>query len=107
MLQLSFKNREEFEEFFFGPNSEKEMIFDCIVNQIEGALLENKKNATFAEIKFDGDPELVILELPKGNWLDSLNNALAFYEKSDLFEKCITVSNIIKKLDLPKKKKSS
>jgi len=107
ILQLNFEDREEFEEFFFGPEAQKEYIFDSIVVQIEEALENKKKWATFAEIFFSGDPVAVYLDLPKKNWIESLENAINYYESEDLFEKCIKVSNIIKKLESPKKKKSS
>jgi hypothetical protein len=107
ILKLSFTDREEFDDFFFGPEAEKEFIFDSIVGQIEDAIDNKKKNAIFAEIEFAGDPTPIYLEMPKKNWLESLNNALSFYEGEDLFEKCIKVTDIIKKLDSPKKKKSS
>ena len=98
ILELSFNNRDEFEEYFFGPYAEKEFIFDSIFNGIKEAIRLDKEVTTFAKVHFKGDPVPVYLDIPKDNWIDSLENALRFYEKNDLFEKCIDVSNTIKSI---------
>lgn len=99
ILKLRFNNSSEFEDFFFGPNAEKEHIYNAIVAQIKEALEKGLEAALFAEVIFKHDPLMVYLELPKQNWMDSLTNALRFYEQCDLFEECIEITKIIKKLD--------
>ena len=99
VLKLKFNDSREFEDFFFGPNAEKEHIYDSILDQIKEALEKDLEAALFAEIIFKNDPVMVYLELPKSNWLDSLHNARKYYEENDLFEKCIDITSIIKKLD--------
>lgn len=97
ILKLKFKHSSEFEDFFFGPYAEKEKIYDSLVDQIKDALEHGEGSALFAEVIFEDDPIIIYLELPRRNWLDSLTNALRFYEQNDLFEKCIDITKIIKK----------
>jgi hypothetical protein len=102
MIYLKFKSRDEFNDYFFGPYAEKEIIFDEIVDEIEGAMLNKQKLATFAEVEInlDGEDEdlYIFLDLPKKNWEESLLNALKYYETQELFEKCSRVSNMLKKI---------
>lgn len=100
MIYLTFKSRDEFNDYFFGPYAEKEHIFDEIVNEIEQAMLNKKKLATFAEVKIELADEAedlyIYLDLPKKNWDESLTNALKYYETQELFEKCSRVSKMLK-----------
>ena len=99
ILKLRFKDKEEFDDFFFGPNAEKDRIYDAIVDQIEESIELNGESALFAEVVIKGDPLMIYLTLPHYNWLDSLQNALKYYEEREDYEKCIDIVSIIKKLN--------
>jgi hypothetical protein len=96
MLKRRFKSEKEFKDYFFGPNAERELIFDFIVKSIEIAVNENKDTADFAEIVIDGDTLDIKCERPE--FKSNLQNALDFYVENEIYEKCKNVQTLIDKL---------
>jgi len=96
MLKRQFRTEEEFKDFFFGENAEREYIYDNIVSCIKIAMFENLDTADFAEIYIAG--ELMDIKCNRSEFEKNLNNALNFYLEEEIYEKCKEVQELINEL---------
>jgi len=96
MLKRQFRSEEEFKDFFFGENAEKEYIYDNMVNAIEVAMFENLDVADFAEIMIAG--ETIDIKCERQEFNMNLQNALTYYINEEIFEKCKRVQDLINEL---------
>ena len=96
MLKRQFRSEEEFKDFFFGENAEKEYIYDNMVNAIEVAMFENLDVADFAEIMIAG--ETIDIKCERQEFSMNLQNALTYYINEEIFEKCKRVQDLINEL---------
>jgi hypothetical protein len=97
MIKRQFRTEEEFENFFFGEDAEKEYIYDNIVDSIEIAMFEDLDVADFAEIMIAGDT--IDIKCEKHEFSMNLQNALKYYVDNEIFEKCKRVQDLINEHD--------
>ena len=96
MLKRQFRSEEEFRDFFFGEDAERELIYDNIVDCIDIAISEAKDTAFFAELIIEGDEMDINCHRPE--FKQNLENALNFYIENEIYEKCKNVQTLIDKL---------
>ena len=98
MLELQFKDAQEFEEYFFGPNAPKGEIYMNIFEGVKEGLDNDLDNVTFAEISFD-DGTFMVLDSVRDEWKQNLENCIKYYIQTEQFELCAEINEYIKLLD--------
>lgn len=98
MLRITLRDEDDFNEFFFGINSPKEKLYNSIIQSIETALMHGDDTAHFAEITFlYGD--VMDMGMEKRDWVENLDNALKYFEKQDMFEKCAMIVKLMERIN--------
>jgi hypothetical protein len=98
MLEIKLKNDTEIEDYFFGDDSNKGVIYDSLYQCIERGILNNLDDVIFCNISFD-DGESMDMVCSKGDYSKNLDNVLDWYEKTDQYERCIHLQTLKKRID--------
>jgi len=98
MLELQFKDAEEFEKYFFGIDAPKELIYKNIFEGVKEGLDNDLDTVTFAEISFD-DGTMVLLDSVRSEWKQNLENCINYFIEVENFELCAEMNEYLKLLE--------
>jgi hypothetical protein len=90
-MEIRLKNADDLNRYFFGPEADKELIYNNIFGCIEIGVLENLEEVHFCTLMFDNGEDSIEMICTKESYLENLDNVLTWYENTDQFEKCIKV----------------
>jgi hypothetical protein len=91
-MEIKLKNIDDLNRYFFGPEADKDLIYDNIFECIKIGVNENLEKVNFCTITFEDGDESIDMICNQDSYLDNLDNVLNWYEETDQFEKCIKVS---------------
>ena len=95
MLRLRLKDADAFEEFFFGTNMNKGLIYSNIYASIQKGIFNKQELVQFAQITFESGDE-VILDCHKDDFVENLSNCLNYYIEEEDYERCAQIQKLIK-----------
>ena len=78
----------------FEAKAKKPLMVKTLVNNIAEGIEDNLESVNIAEIKnYD-----LILNVPKSEWKSGLERAMEYYIKTEEYEQCSKIKNLIKKI---------
>ena len=78
----------------FEAKAKKPIMMKSLVTNISGGIKDNLESVNIAEIKNHD----VIISVPKAEWKAGLENAMNYYIKTEEYEECSKIKNIIDRL---------
>ena len=78
----------------FEAKAKKPIMMKSLVTNIAKGIKDNLKSVNVAEIKNHD----IILSVPKTEWKSGLENAMEYYIKTEEYEECSKIKNLIEKL---------
>ena len=79
----------------FETKSKKPLVMKTLVTNIAEGIESNLESINIAEIKNYN----LIISVPKNEWKDGLKNAMEYYIKTEEYEQCSKIKNLINKID--------
>lgn len=96
MKYLEFSNKEQLEEFIVNSRGE---MFDTIWRAIDAAEKAGEKSAEIAEISLEEEGVTIDMVSDEEDWINSLELALEYYVKNEQYETCISIKNLIERIN--------
>ena len=81
-------------EFNEELNSKKPMVYKSLIDGVTEAIKTDKKEIKLCEVKNSG----IFITVEKTEWKDSLDSALQYYIKTEEYEECSKIKDLIDKL---------
>ena len=78
----------------FEAKAKKPIMMKSLVTNIAKGIKDNLESVNVAEIKNHD----IILSVPKTEWKSGLENAMEYYIKTEEYEECSKIKNLIEKL---------
>ena len=78
----------------FEAKAKKPVMMKSLVLNIADGIKDNLESVNIAEIKSTD----IILSVPKDEWKGGLENALDYYIKTEEYEECTKIKNLIERL---------
>ncbi len=78
----------------FEAKAKKPVMMKSLVSNIASGIKEELESVNIAEIKHHD----VIISVPKTEWKSGLENAMEYYIKTEEYEICSKIKNLINKL---------
>jgi len=78
----------------FEAKAKKPVMMRSLVSNIASGIKNNLKSVNVAEIKHHD----VIISVPKDEWKSGLENAMNYYIKTEEYEVCSKIKELIKRL---------
>ena len=78
----------------FEAKAKKPVMMKSLVSNIAEGIEDNLESVNVAEIKYTD----VILSVPKSEWKGGLERAMEYYIKTEEYEECSKIQELIKKL---------
>ena len=78
----------------FEAKAKKPIMMRSLVSNIANGIKNNLKSVNVAEIKHHD----VIISVPKDEWKSGLENAIEYYIKTEEYEVCSKIKELIKRL---------
>ena len=77
-----------------GLSPKKRQVYKSLVEGVSEAIKENKEAINLCEVKNSG----IVITVEKPEWKKSLDSALQFYIKTEEYEQCSKIKDLIDKL---------
>ena len=78
----------------FEAKAKKPTVMKSLVSNIAEGIKDNLESVNVAEIKHTD----IILSVPKSEWKSGLERAMEYYIKTEEYEQCSKIKNLIKKI---------
>ena len=78
----------------FKAKTKKGIVYKSLVESVTEGVKHNLLSVNIAEVKNHD----VIISVPKSEWKSGLENAMEYYIKTEEYEECSKIKNLIKKL---------
>ena len=78
----------------FEANAKKGQVFKSLVSNVANGIEDNLESVNIAEIKNHD----LIISVPKSEWKSGLERAMEYYIKTEEYEQCSKIKNLIKKI---------
>ena len=78
----------------FEAKAKKRQVYKSLVESVTNGVNEDLESVNVAEIKNHD----IILSVPKTEWKSGLENAMEYYIKTEEYEECSKIKNLIEKL---------
>jgi len=75
-------------------NSKKPQVYKSLVDGVSEAIKSKKKSIKLCEVKNSN----ILITIEKPEWKKSLDSALQYYIKTEEYEECSKIKNLIDKL---------
>ncbi len=98
MLRLKLKDVQAFEDFFFGLNVDKDLIYGNIFSTIQKGIFNNEKSVQFAHVTFENGEE-IHLDCTIEDWKTNLENCINYYLEVEDYERCAQIDKLIKRIN--------
>jgi hypothetical protein len=95
--QKYFITENEFQHFI---ETEREWMFNRIVNSIEHAFINNELRAHILEANIEEKMSTMYMDSDVSEWDKSLRLALEWFEKHEDYEKCAKIFELIEKIKI-------
>ena len=79
----------------FEAKAKKPTMMKSLVSNIAEGIEDRLESVNIAEIKNYN----LIISVPKNEWKDGLKNAMEYYIKTEEYEQCSKIKNLINKID--------
>jgi hypothetical protein len=96
MKDFYFFNEDDEKEFL---NNKKWLLHPLIVESVKKAYKNNLENIVVFRIINPAGNFIMVSELKKIEWVDSLNKSLSYYESVEEYENCEEVKELINKIN--------
>lgn len=97
MLEINLKDTCELDQFFFGPGSDQDLIQSTIFRAVKSAIELDQDQAVIATIGLDSGEQLELV-CKRSEYVDKLTNCLTYFEKSEAYERCAVILDLLKGL---------
>jgi hypothetical protein len=91
----TFATKEEFQSFV---NSEKEWMYNRIVESISYSFKKGWLEAKIMEARIEDSMSVITMNSDLDDWVESLTLALRWYESVEKYEKCSEIFKMIKEV---------
>ena len=78
----------------FEAKAKKPLMMKTLVTNIEEGIEDNLESVNIAEIKHTD----IVINVPKSEWKGGLEKAIEFYIKTEEYEQCSKIKDLINKL---------
>ena len=78
----------------FEAKAKKPLMMKTLVTNIEEGIEDNLESVYIAEIKLTD----IVINVPKSEWKGGLEKAIEFYIKTEEYEQCSKIKDLINKL---------
>lgn len=89
---LSFDSEIEFQDFV---ETEKEWMYDNILIAVKRAISTNLEIVDIAIVKIKQPPVNMTIQASRDEWVKALTLAMKYYTKTEQYEKCAEVRDIL------------
>jgi len=96
MIRKDLKN---FDEVAYFLKSERLTLYTSVVNGVKECLENDIDELLLAEFNLLDENIVFKIDMVKKDWVDSLSLALAFFEETEEYEKCVEIKDLITQLD--------
>ena len=79
----------------FETKAKKPLMFKSLVTNIAEGIKDNLESVNIAEIKNHD----IIINVSKSEWKSGLEKAMEYYIKTEEYEQCSKIKNLINKID--------
>jgi len=97
MIEIDLKDHDDMERFFFGPQTDHDLIYGEIYGSIHKALDEGLDQVQFALISLESGEQLDMV-CHSQDYVENLTNCLIYFEKAEAYEKCSAIQRLLKDL---------
>lgn len=98
-MEIRLKDFKAMENFFYGPDADRDFIYKNIHKSIERAILNDLDEVLVCNVTFDSGEESIDMTVHKEEYSNSLGHVLKWYEDTDQFEKCIHIQTLKNRID--------
>jgi len=94
MLEINLKDTTAIDRFFFGPESDQDLIQLTIYRAVKSAIELDQDQAVVATIGLDSGEQMELV-CKRSEYVDKLTNCLTYFEQIEAYETCADILKLL------------